>query len=583
MAASISDNSPLAYSYIRFSSPEQAKGDSLRRQTEAAADWCQRNHIALDTTVTLHDLGKSAFTGKHRENPDRHALAAFLKMVENGKVAHGSYLLIENLDRLSREDEVPACHLLTGILMAGVKVVQLSPYEMQLTDKSNGWELMRAVMELSRGHGESAIKSERIGGAWHAKRAAARAGQEMPPRRKDGRRTRAITNHLPAWIRDKGGILELIPGRALTVQKIFALAADGYGTALIIQELCRGKHKKGWTGKGWNRCYVSMILKDRRAVGEFQPRYADGRPAGDPIANYFPPCVTEAQWLAVLAARAGRKNPRGRVGKHVNLFSGLLHNAREGDAYYIQTRTNNGKHRRVLLSKRACDNGEGACSFPEDALEWSVLAKLKEIDPKTVLGDAPGQEGVRLKAGELAHVRGRLAELQVVLERTSSPTYEKAVLTLEKQEKKLNDQLAELRRQAAHPAGEAWGEAMTLVDVLATAPDPKETRLKLRSLLRQLVEAIWVLVVPRGRDRLAAVQLFFRGDGHRSYLIWHTPPKANGKDWRVEGVWPPRVKSFAAALGKGDFDLRDRGDVAALEQDLAAIDLATLADAPDGH
>src|SRR5262249_55658961 len=91
--------SAVAYSYIRFSTPEQMKGDSLRRQTEAAADWCRRHNVSLDTSTTLRDLGRSAYTGKHRENADRHALASFLKMVEQGKVVRGSYLLIENLDR----------------------------------------------------------------------------------------------------------------------------------------------------------------------------------------------------------------------------------------------------------------------------------------------------------------------------------------------------------------------------------------------------------------------------------------------------------------------------------------------------
>src|SRR5262249_45961016 len=143
---------PVAYSYIRFSHAEQAKGDSIRRQVEATTDWCQRNDVPLDASLTLQDKACSAFKGLHRENPDKHALALFLKLVEKGRVRPGDYLVIENLDRLSREEEVPACHLLTGILMAGVRVVQLSPYEMLLTEKSNGWELMRAVMELSRGH-----------------------------------------------------------------------------------------------------------------------------------------------------------------------------------------------------------------------------------------------------------------------------------------------------------------------------------------------------------------------------------------------------------------------------------------------
>src|SRR4051812_32559267 len=95
----------LAFSYIRFSSERQKWGHSLKRQTEAAAAWCARNGVQLDTSRTWHDLGTSAFTGKHRDNPDRHALAAFLEMVEKDKTGslRGSYLIIESLDRLTRE------------------------------------------------------------------------------------------------------------------------------------------------------------------------------------------------------------------------------------------------------------------------------------------------------------------------------------------------------------------------------------------------------------------------------------------------------------------------------------------------
>jgi hypothetical protein len=36
-------------------------------------------------SVTLHDLGKSACTGKHRENPDRNAQKARLKELRLGE------------------------------------------------------------------------------------------------------------------------------------------------------------------------------------------------------------------------------------------------------------------------------------------------------------------------------------------------------------------------------------------------------------------------------------------------------------------------------------------------------------------
>ena len=51
---------PKAYSYRRFSTPEQAKGDSLRRQTEAAQAWAERHSIALDTELDLTDCSPSA-------------------------------------------------------------------------------------------------------------------------------------------------------------------------------------------------------------------------------------------------------------------------------------------------------------------------------------------------------------------------------------------------------------------------------------------------------------------------------------------------------------------------------------------
>jgi|SRR5579884_323385 len=86
------------------------------RLSLSAAAWCARNGVALDSLTTLRDLGRSAFTGAHRENPDRNALAAFLRLVEGGKVPRGSYLVIENLDRLTREHIRPALTLLLSLL-----------------------------------------------------------------------------------------------------------------------------------------------------------------------------------------------------------------------------------------------------------------------------------------------------------------------------------------------------------------------------------------------------------------------------------------------------------------------------------
>ncbi|GAG98906.1 unnamed protein product [marine sediment metagenome] len=75
-----------AYSYIRFSSPEQRKGDSMRRQIAASEQYAQQHNLTLDNTLRMTDEGLSAFHGMHRT---KGALGVFLKLVEQNKVVQG--------------------------------------------------------------------------------------------------------------------------------------------------------------------------------------------------------------------------------------------------------------------------------------------------------------------------------------------------------------------------------------------------------------------------------------------------------------------------------------------------------------
>src|SRR5262245_60527280 len=117
-----------AFSYIRFSTPEQSKGRSLERQIAAAKDYA-RNHdppLDLDESLTFQDLGVSAFRGR---NIEEGALGAFLDAVKEGKVQKGSYLLVESLDRVSRQAARRAANTIGEIVDAGITVVDLSDNE----------------------------------------------------------------------------------------------------------------------------------------------------------------------------------------------------------------------------------------------------------------------------------------------------------------------------------------------------------------------------------------------------------------------------------------------------------------------
>lgn len=448
---------PLAYSYVRFSTPDQAKGDSLRRQTDAAREWAERKGVRLDNSLTLHDLGKSAFKGKHRENPDRNALASFLAAVNSGKVPRGSFLIIESLDRLTREHIRPALTLLLNLIEDGVRVVQLKPVEVVYDEDVEPMTLMMALMELSRGNSESKVKSQRVGAAWAQKRV------EM---RRNGK---VLTDRLPAWIRRVGDSLQVIPERADVVRRIFALTADGYGRAAVVKLLTREKvptfgtiltdeqiahycqqrsdkqqpltpaelsdlRKPGhwnhprdgslpvWVVATWNRNYIGLMLTDKRVLGQLQPKLRDGTADGAPL-DYYPSVITPAEWHKARAACDKRRNaPRvTRTGKHVDLFSGLLFDPIGGGSFYSTTRSERladgtNKQTRVIMNVKGAEGNADLVSFPLATFEAAVLSALAEIDPAEANPDtAPTPDDVAVLAAKQEQIRQHIADLTAEL------------------------------------------------------------------------------------------------------------------------------------------------------------------------
>ncbi len=54
-------------------------------------------------------------------------MAEFLTMVKVGKVTKGSVLVVESLDRLSREDELTAVEFFISILRSGISMPNNEP------------------------------------------------------------------------------------------------------------------------------------------------------------------------------------------------------------------------------------------------------------------------------------------------------------------------------------------------------------------------------------------------------------------------------------------------------------------------
>lgn len=548
---------PVLHPYVRISDPTQRKGGGLDRQTSAdVAGFASHFGFIVSKRVRIDD-GVSAFRGLNA-TPD-HELGQFLDEARRGLVQPGDCLLLENYDRLSRQDPWAAIGLVQQLRELGIHVGRLDRRKLLRSDSTDYGDFFEAAVEFMRGNSESAAKSYRNKDRWAKKREAAREGGTP------------ITGRVPAWIVVKDGQIRLIPERAEAIRRAFELLTNGYGTALAARQLNIEGVKAIGTSPRWSRSYLSLLANDRRVLGEFQPRTKDGLPDGEPIKSYFPALLTEAEFYACRSAMRQRGQRPGRVTQRVELFSGLMKNARDGEAYYTVTRTERSGSNRVLNNATAEEARSRSYSFPLPTFEKAMLSALREVDYRRVLGNEREDDEVSDLANQFAGLEAKEAEVEAEMVNGDVPAFARVLRTIADQKKDVGERLSAAREKAANPLSESWGRCHSLIDALESAPNPIDARLRLRKEIQRIVDAIYILVVPRGRDRLCAVQLFFtEGQRQRSLMIFHRPPKAN-QSAKQEGRWD--YATFAKAGVKGEFDLREARDVAELEHVLTATEL----------
>lgn len=148
------------YSYLRFSRPEQAKGSSIERQLKFAEDYANKHNLVLDDSLIMTDKGLSAFHGTHKK---KGAFGQFLQAVESGKVESGSVLVVESLDRISREDPLIAQSALTDLILAGITVVTAGDNQVYSREEvqQNPFKLIMSLVVMIRANEESETKQRR--------------------------------------------------------------------------------------------------------------------------------------------------------------------------------------------------------------------------------------------------------------------------------------------------------------------------------------------------------------------------------------------------------------------------------------
>jgi DNA invertase Pin-like site-specific DNA recombinase len=516
-----------AYSYLRFSTPEQAEGHSFERQYRAAKDYAKRHGLDLQE-VSFRDLGVSAYRGK---NAIDGALGQFIATVDDGSISRGSYLLVENLDRLSRDRIMPALNRFSALLEKGINIVTLSDGKLYTQESLNNLpDLMLSLLAMSRAHEESKMKSQRLKAAWQNKRDRAAEGGHV------------LTAMAPAWLRlvrrGDDRIFEIRKDRAAVVRRIFKMALAGHGTASIAHRLNTegvepfGDGETGARSKadGWHPSYIRKILGNEAVIGRFQPmrRVESGKkhrePDGPPIDNYFPGVLKDSNdFYRVRRAPAGAsgRTVNGRHYPLANVLSGLVKCERCGGMLH---NVNKGRRRKTGTSDRylACDNArrKGTCDAPAVRYRVVLAAIINslesgEIDLRSMM-DVGGKDRRPQLRHTLDAIEGRIAETEAsianlldALERRPSPPIEKrleaneaALAKLKEEKSQTEDEL----RQAANGNGDHVGElleaARTFNRTMASGDREGvgELNVRLNAALKRIIARIEIGVSGAARD-----------------------------------------------------------------------------------
>jgi DNA invertase Pin-like site-specific DNA recombinase len=507
----------VAYSYIRCSTTEQIKGDTKRRQLDWSREYAAEHGWLLDESLHLQDLGISAH---HGDNATKGKLGAFIKAIEEGTVKRGSVLLIENLDRLSRNEIGEALPLFLGILNAGIEIVTRTPV-MHFTKASvnDVGNIIIAIIELGRAYSESAAKVQRGKDNWANKRKLAAAEKQI------------VTSRCPAWLElSQDGKRWIVRREAAnTVRWIFKQCIAGLGSPTITRMLNEKGIPPIATKSSWNMSYVERILTSRQTIGEYQPHIVTSvvrTPVGDPIKDYYPAILDEQTFYQAQRAIKSRVRFAGRKGHRVNLFQRLLRTP-DGGGYMLNDK---GQGRRIVPSDAR--NGQTDwVTFPYDEFENTFLLWVREVQ---LTEKAPEQEKRDALEGRLAQLQDKIAKVKMrVASEPDVDTFLDLLSDLHQDQKAMQAQLETLKIEQHSPAQTTIDHSFKLIGRLArlTGKEREQTREQLRGIVRQLVKHIVLEIHLVSRyHRVAVAQVYFHSGEMREISV---VSKGQGKRHQV--------------------------------------------------
>ena len=421
----------IAYSYIRFSTKKQKKGDSLKRQKELAVDWCKRNDAIL--VEDYRDLGVSGFKGKNKSSG---ALGVFIDKVRIGTIEKVSFLLVEDFDRMSRENINLAMAQFLELINHGISIVTLTDGEHVFEEGMDNMfmELMYALLKQERANEESRTKSYRIKKS-HA------SSFELA---KKGRKNK-LAGRPPSWMKRENGKYVLIPENVKTIKRIFTLVAKGLSGHKISQIFNEEKVPTFGRAKYWLPERIIEMVRMRSVLGE----YVSIQRKGEVIKNYYPKAISEELFVKANRVRSLSSTPNLNKSKNnypLNIFKGLMV-GQKGQSYILRHTKKPKKTYSFFISRWMAHGLEKWCKW--DYQNFKDIALTLIEDAYKIENDLKDSKQKLLEVQEsLQSAELRESELVNAISKNFSSSLEKALRKVEEQIVELKMSLKKLQEDS---------------------------------------------------------------------------------------------------------------------------------------
>ena len=333
-----------AYAYVRYSRAIQATGDSEHRQLTALELFETTTETKIVEVV--YDKGKSAFRGDNARSGN---FKEMLDRMGSGAIRAGDYLVVESIDRITRQRVLDGVELLQGILKKGINIyTTVDQKTYSYNDPSRDFEnLLMISLIAKRANEESETKSGRLLSAWKARKAKAENGEVIIKKGKS----------IPYGLRVEDGKFVIHKEEQEEINTLFELLLK-YGLNTAITKINETALKK------WNNGTLNKIIKHKTVIGCMATHRIEYTADGKArkiltgfIENYYPNIIEPSLFYKAVDAMSNRKQKNWsgrRAEQDFNIFKHCIFCEHCGGKIYYDHRGSRYKGKIYPFFK--CDN-----------------------------------------------------------------------------------------------------------------------------------------------------------------------------------------------------------------------------------